>query len=99
MENLKAMHANAKKAASMLKAISHESRLLILCMLTKGELCVGDLAEHSQLSQSAFSQHLSVLRKEGLVATRKESQTVYYRLHDNKTEKILKVLYEIYCEG
>ncbi|MDC0535982.1 metalloregulator ArsR/SmtB family transcription factor [Francisellaceae bacterium] len=97
MNQINEMQQNAKKAALMLKALSHESRLLILCLLTQGEMCVSDLKEYSDLSQSAFSQHLSVLRKEALVKVRKESQTVYYSILDKNVEKILKVLYEIYC--
>jgi ArsR family transcriptional regulator, virulence genes transcriptional regulator len=69
--DLMQMKDNANRASSLLKAISHESRLLILCLLLRREMSVGELAEFSDLSQSAFSQHLSVLRKEGLVQTRK----------------------------
>ncbi|MFT4694842.1 MAG: DNA-binding transcriptional ArsR family regulator [Francisella sp.] len=96
--DLMQMKGNAKQASSLLKAISHESRLLILCLLLRKEMSVGELAEFSDLSQSAFSQHLSVLRKEGLVQTRKESQTVYYSIKDPAVKKILEVLYNIYCE-
>ncbi|WP_192484360.1 MULTISPECIES: ArsR/SmtB family transcription factor [Cysteiniphilum] len=98
MTNLIVMRENAQKAANLLKAISHESRLMILCLLTQGELSVSELAEYSNLSQSAFSQHLSVLRKEKLVTTRKESQTVYYQLKDPNVKKIIDTLYEIYCK-
>lgn len=97
MKQISQMQQNAKKAALMMKALSHESRLLILCLLTQGEMCVSDLQAYSDLSQSAFSQHLSVLRKEELVKIRKESQTVYYSLADENVNKILQVLYEIYC--
>ena len=89
---------NAKKAAEMLKAISHESRLVILCVLSQGEKSVGELLEHSSLSQSAFSQHLKVLRDKELVKTRKESQTVYYSIKNEDVMKILNSLYEIYCK-
>ncbi|WP_440617348.1 ArsR/SmtB family transcription factor [Cysteiniphilum sp. 6C5] len=98
MSDLIVMRENAQKAAKLLKAISHESRLMILCLLTKGELSVGELAEYSNLSQSAFSQHLSVLRKQKLVTTRKEAQTVYYQLEDQNVKKIISTLYEIYCK-
>ncbi|GGG04331.1 MULTISPECIES: ArsR/SmtB family transcription factor [Cysteiniphilum] len=98
MTDLNVMHENAQKAANLLKAISHESRLMILCLLTQRELSVSELAEYSNLSQSAFSQHLSVLRKEKLVTTRKESQTVYYQLKDPNVKKIIDTLYEIYCK-
>ena len=95
--DLNQMKDNATKASALLKAISHESRLLILCLLLREEMTVGQLAEYSDLSQSAFSQHLSVLRREGLVKTRKEAQTVYYSLKDPAVTKILEALYSIYC--
>ncbi|MBK2238544.1 ArsR/SmtB family transcription factor [Francisella philomiragia] len=91
------MKDNASKASSLLKAISHESRLLILCLLLRKEMTVGELAEYSDLSQSAFSQHLSVLRNKGLVKCRKESQNVYYSIKDSSVIKILEALYGIYC--
>lgn len=92
------MKDNASKASSLLKAISHESRLLILCLLLRKEMTVGELAEYSDLSQSAFSQHLSVLRSKGLVKTRKESQNVFYSVKDPAVKKILEALYSIYCD-
>ena len=88
MTNLIEMRENAQEAATLLKAISHESRLMILCLLTQRELSVSELAEYSNLSQSAFSQHLSVLRKEKLATTRKESQIVYYQLKDQNIKKL-----------
>ena len=95
--DLMQMKDNASKASSLLKAISHESRLLILCLLLRSEMTVGELSEYSDLSQSAFSQHLSVLRKEELVQTRKESQTVYYSIKNPAVKQILDALYSIYC--
>lgn len=88
---------NAKIAATMLKAIANESRLLILCNLEGKELSVTDLNEHLDLSQSALSQHLAVLRKDGLVKTRRESQTIYYSLSDVRASKVIKTLHELYC--
>ncbi len=97
MFDINDMQENAKQAADTLKALSHESRLLILCLLSQGEMSVGDLLKYSNLSQSAFSQHLAVLRKEGLVKTRKEAQSVYYTINDPNVLAILTVLHEIYC--
>ncbi|AJC48674.1 winged helix-turn-helix transcriptional regulator [Allofrancisella guangzhouensis] len=91
------MQKNASKAADMLKAISHKSRLLILCLLTKGEMSVGELAKYSDLSQSAFSQHLSILRKKGLVKVRKESQVCFYSIKDKGLVRILEALHSVYC--
>jgi DNA-binding transcriptional ArsR family regulator len=91
------LKANAKIAATMLKAIANESRLLILCNLEGKELSVTDLNDHLDLSQSALSQHLAVLRKDGLVKTRRESQTIYYSLSDVRASKVIKTLHELYC--
>lgn len=88
---------NAPKAATLLKALANPQRLLILCHLLEGEQCVGELWQRSDLSQSAFSQHLGVLRRDGLVSTRKEAQTVYYTLANKHSAKILKTLQDIYC--
>ena len=88
---------NAKIAATMMKAIANESRLLILCNLEGTELSVTELNDHLALSQSALSQHLAVLRKGGLVNTRRESQTIYYSLSDGRSSKVIKTLHELYC--
>ena len=88
---------NSKIAAKMLKAIANESRLLILCGLEGKELSVTDINEQLDLSQSALSQHLAVLRKDGLVKTRRESQTIYYSLSDARASKVIKTLHELYC--
>ena len=91
------LKANAKIAATMLKAIANESRVLILCNLEGKELSVTELNDHLELSQSALSQHLAVLRKDGLVKTRRESQTIYYSLSDVRASKVIKTLHELYC--
>ena len=97
--NLKAMRKNAGKAAAMMRALSHEARLLVLCELTGGECSAGELVERSGLSQSALSQHLAKLRDEGLVATRREGQSIYYSIADRNAGKILKSLHDIYCRS
>lgn len=91
------MLAHAREAANMLKAMANEHRLLILCTLLEGELCVGDLNVRVSLSQSALSQHLANLREAGLVRTRKEAQTVYYSVNGSAAAQILTVLQSIYC--
>ena len=88
---------NAKIAATMMKSMANESRLLILCNLEGKELSVTELNDHLALSQSALSQHLAVLRKSGLVVTRRESQTIYYSLSDGRSSKVIKTLHELYC--
>ena len=88
----------AAQAASLLRTLSNESRLLVLCHLVESEeLPVGRLVERIGLSQSALSQHLAKLREEGLVATRKEAQTVYYRIYDPRARQILALLHDIFC--
>lgn len=89
--------ARAGEAAQLLKALAHEARLLALCQLLQGEHTAGELQAASGLSQSALSQHLARLREEGLVATRREAQTIYYRLADDKAARVLDTLAHIYC--
>jgi DNA-binding transcriptional ArsR family regulator len=86
------------EAARMLRLLANERRLLVLChLLTRGEMSVGALAEAVQLSQPALSQHLAQMRAEGLVATRREAQTIWYRVADPKVERVVEVLHELYC--
>ena len=90
--------ANAEQAVALLKAVANDSRLLVLCHLAvEGELSVSQLQERVGLGQSALSQHLAKLRDESLVATRKEAQTVFYRVCDPKAARLLNVLHEIFC--
>ncbi len=96
-ETLEMMKENASKAAKLMKALGNESRLLILCHLDGKELSVTQLNSCLDLSQSALSQHLAVLRKDGLVKTRRESQTIYYSLHGDTAKRIIHTLHEMYC--
>jgi ArsR family transcriptional regulator len=89
--------AKAGEAAALLKALAHEARLMVLCQLLGGEHSAGALQEDSGLSQSALSQHLARLREDGLVATRRDAQTIYYRLADPNVERLLETLAAIYC--
>lgn len=95
--NLNQMQEYAQAAAGLLKALANENRLMILCSLIDGEISVGELNARVPLSQSALSQHLASLRDAGLVATRKEAQTVYYRLEGTAAIRVLEVLQSIYC--
>jgi DNA-binding transcriptional ArsR family regulator len=95
--DLDAMHAHAGDAAQLLKAIANENRLLVLCMLADGEHSVGELNAALDLSQSALSQHLAVLREEGLVDTRREAQTIYYSLVPGPAFEVIKTLHGVYC--
>ena len=91
------LEASAAAAARLMKLMASEQRLIILCKLGEGECSVGQLAEHVGLAQSAASQHLAKLRAEGVVDTRREGQTIYYRLVDPSAARIIELLYEIYC--
>lgn len=89
--------ASAEQAAALLRAMSNERRLLILCELGSGELSVGEIQERVGLSQSALSQHLAVLREQDLVATRREAQTIFYSIADPAALKIIATLASIFC--
>lgn len=95
--DIEKLRENAQQAAQLMNALSNPNRLLILCQLMEGELSVGALNAKIALSQSAFSQHLAVLRRDGLVNTRKESQTVYYSLANDHAEQVLEVLHRLFC--
>ncbi|WP_257389389.1 ArsR/SmtB family transcription factor [Tahibacter caeni] len=92
-----AMAAQAEHAADLLKAMAHPQRLRVLCLLVEGELSVGDINREIELSQSALSQHLAKLREEGLVDTRKEAQTVFYRLADSPAVEVIRALHDAFC--
>jgi DNA-binding transcriptional ArsR family regulator len=87
----------AEEAAELLAAMANPRRMLVLCKLLEGERSVGDLAEIVGLSQAALSQHLGKMRVLGLVSTRREAQTIYYRLASDNVRAVLKTLYAIYC--
>jgi DNA-binding transcriptional ArsR family regulator len=94
----KKLAKQAGDAAQLLKLLGNEKRLLILCFLSvRGEMTVGELVEVVKLSQSALSQHLARLRADGLVAFRRTSQTLHYRIADRRALQVLGVLKEIYC--
>ncbi|AJC47341.1 MULTISPECIES: ArsR/SmtB family transcription factor [Xanthomonas] len=94
-----AMRAHASEAARLLKALGNEKRLLLLCLLVDHEQSVGELNARVELSQSALSQHLALLREDGLVQTRREGQTIYYSLVPGPVQRILEVLHGIYCSA
>jgi DNA-binding transcriptional ArsR family regulator len=91
------MGRHADSAVRLLKAMANPHRLIVLCALCEGELSVGALNERIALSQSALSQHLAVLREDGLVATRRESQTIYYRIQPGPALGVIRSLHEHYC--
>jgi len=97
MEQLSQLKIASKKAAQLLKALSNDHRLMILCLLIEQEMSVSQLNEVIEIGQSPLSQHLARLREEGLVKTRKESQTVYYSIDSAEASKVIETLHSIYC--
>ena len=91
------MQEYAADAAGLMKALGNESRLMILCVLAEGERSVSDLNTVVPLSQSALSQQLARLRQQGLVKTRRESQTIYYSLEHGPADRVITLLHDIYC--
>jgi DNA-binding transcriptional ArsR family regulator len=94
---LEEMKPHAKEASGLMRALGNEARLMVLCTLAEGERSVGELNNVVPLSQSALSQQLARLRRDGLVQTRRESQTIYYSLTSGPANKVINVLHEIYC--
>jgi ArsR family transcriptional regulator, virulence genes transcriptional regulator len=94
---LQTLREHAQDAASLMKILANENRLMLLCTLIENELSVGELHQSIDLSQSALSQHLASLREAGLVATRREGQTIFYRLQGDKAMRVIEVLRDIYC--
>ncbi|WP_374569821.1 ArsR/SmtB family transcription factor [Phenylobacterium sp.] len=95
-DELAELQASAHAAARLMKLMANEQRLILLCRLGEGECSVGDLAAHVGLAQSAASQHLAKLRAEGVVTTRREGQTIYYRLADPAAVRVIDTLCSIY---
>ncbi|WP_084632672.1 ArsR/SmtB family transcription factor [Pleomorphomonas oryzae] len=91
------METRAEEAARLLSALGQTKRLMVLCRLVDNEMSVGALAEAVGLGQSALSQHLARLRDLGIVATRREAQTIYYRLASDNARRLIGLLYELYC--
>lgn len=94
--NTNHIERNITAAVNLLKALSNERRLKIVCTLYEGEKSVSELEEVIGLSQSALSQHLARLRRDGIVITRRSAQTIYYSLQDRGTQCILSCLHEIF---
>ncbi|MBR9836251.1 MAG: helix-turn-helix transcriptional regulator [Alphaproteobacteria bacterium] len=91
------LEQNATEAASLLKGIANEHRLMVLCQLVHGERSAGELQSGSTLSQSALSQHLSKLREQGLVSTRREAQSIYYSIANPAVSRVIETLADIFC--
>ena len=99
LSGMAAVQEHAGEAAAFLKALANDQRLLILCALLEGALSVGEINDRVDLSQSALSQHLGVLRVAGLVTTRRSAQTIYYGIAEGPALKVMEVLYDAFCAG
>ncbi|WP_442868970.1 ArsR/SmtB family transcription factor [Bradyrhizobium sp. CCBAU 25338] len=91
------MERAADQASELLKALANRHRLLIICQLIDGERSVGELAEFLNLRDSTVSQHLALLRKDGLVSARREAQTIFYSIASEPAREVLKTLYQAFC--
>ncbi len=91
------MKANAASATALLKGLANQHRLIILCHLADGERSVGELEALLGMRQPHLSQHLARLRRDALVATRRDSRTIYYRLGSSAAARVIRTLYELYC--
>jgi ArsR family transcriptional regulator, virulence genes transcriptional regulator len=94
---LEQMEESADKVSDLMKVLSNKNRLMILCQLAEGEKSVGDLVELLGARGPAMSQQLALLRKDGLVKTRRDGQTIYYSLARDDVSKLMAFLYDTYC--
>ncbi len=97
-KDLDLLMQQARKASDLLKALSHEVRLVILCLLSEGEKSVSELEDILTMPQAAVSQQLARLRLEGLVQSRRDGRMIYYSLVDDEVSSIIETLYELFCK-
>jgi len=91
------MHQHADEAIAVLKALASHNRLLLLCELVRGERSVGELAQTLDLAQATVSQHLSLLRRDGVVSGRREAQSIHYRISDPRVQALMSTLFQQFC--
>ncbi|MZR31121.1 ArsR/SmtB family transcription factor [Sneathiella litorea] len=92
------MKHSAARASNLMKALSSETRLLLLCRMSEGEVSVKELAEILEMRPSSVSQQLALLRKDGLVKTRRDGQLIYYSLDGDEAKQVISVLYALFCQ-
>lgn len=97
-EEVDELMKQARKASKLLRSLSHETRLLILCLLTEREMSVSEIEEIVQLPQATVSQQLARLRQDNLVVTRREGRLIYYKIADKDVNNIIESLYELFCK-
>lgn len=95
--DLESMHTSAEEACRLLKTLANPDRLLLLCRLSRGPTCVGELEVELGIRQPTLSQQLTVLREEELVQTRREGKHIFYSVRSRRALAVLKVLYEQFC--
>ena len=95
--DIDSMRAAASKACGLMKVLANPDRMLLLCHISQGELCVSDLEQATGIRQPTLSQQLTVLREEGLVATRREGKQIFYNMASDEALAVMQVLYELYC--
>ena len=93
----KKMAKAAQQASELMKTLGHKDRLMVLCHLTSGEKSVGELASLLEIPQSPLSQHLARMRKESLVVTRREAQTIYYSIASGEAQSLVELMHRLYC--
>ena len=93
------MAVAAGKACELMKTLGHKDRLMVLCHLSSGERSVGELAALLDIPQSPLSQHLARMRKESLVKTRRDAQTIYYSIASEEAARIVALMHELYCSA
>lgn len=97
MEAMEGMASSARSASNLLKALSHESRLMILCILATGEKSVGEIQEIMDLRQPSVSQQLVRLRLDGIVSSRRDGRTIYYSIANEEAKRVVELMYDMYC--
>jgi DNA-binding transcriptional ArsR family regulator len=97
--DIEAMRNSAGIATRALRSLTHEDRLLLLCLLSQEELCVSELEQRLDIRQPSLSQQLGVLRREDLVSTRRDGKHIYYRVADDRIMNLLQTLYDLYCRN
>ena len=97
-DELDRMVGNAKRASDFLKALAHESRLMILCILAEGEKSVSELEDLLSLRQPTVSQQLARLRADGLVSTRRDGKAIYYKLASQEARTVIGAIYDVFCK-
>lgn len=96
--DIETLRSSAAQACGLLKVLANPDRLLLLCQMTQGVYCVGDLATLTGIGQPTLSQQLTVLRQNGLVSTQREGKQVYYSIASAQATEVMQVLYRLYCQ-